>query len=106
MWWTNQHIDQEITAALANHQPVTVSTTPNGGPLHESHAYIVEGITGADSDARLTLRNPWENNGLDDPSPLITVRLGDIIGSGLPGRFDNGRFGTHPTDGVNIGSLG
>jgi len=110
VWLTNQHIDQSIAGALANHQPVTISTTPNGAPLTESHVYIVEGITGTGSDAQVTLRNPWENNN-DTPShtwaPTVTVRLGDLIGSGLPtGDHPGGPFGNHPMSNVNIGSLG
>jgi hypothetical protein len=110
VWLTNQHIDQSIAGALANHQPVTISTTPNGAPLKESHVYVVEGITGTGSDAQVTLRNPWENNS-DTPShtsaPTITVRLGDLIGSGLPtGDHPGGPFGDHPMSNVNIGSLG
>lgn len=105
VWFTNQHIDQDITTALANHQPVTISTTPHGAPLEESHVYTVEGITGVGSDAQVTLRNPWETNTntpINTPGPLVTVRLGDLIGSGLPDPFG----GTHPTSNVNIGSLG
>jgi hypothetical protein len=105
VWFTNQHIDQDITTALANHQPVTISTTPHGAPLEQSHVYTVEGITGVGSDAQLTLRNPWETNTntpINTPEPLVTVRLGDLIGSGLPDPFG----GTHPMSDVNIGSLG
>lgn len=110
VWLTNQHIDQSIATALANHQPVTISTTPNGAPLKESHVYIVEGITGTGSDAQVTLRNPWENNigtPTNTPGPLVTVRLGDLIGSGIPtGDLPGGPFGNHPMSNVNIGSLG
>ena len=113
VWLTNQHIDSEIRNALTNHQPVTISTTPNGAPLVESHAYIVESITGTGSDARVTLRNPWEFNPGDPDNPLITVRLGDLIGSGLAdinipgiGEIPSGPLGKHPTYDVNIGSLG
>jgi len=105
VWFTNQHIDQDITTALANHQPVTISTTPHGAPLEQSHVYTVEGITGVGSDAQVTLRNPWETNTntpINTPEPLVTVRLGDLIGSGLPDPFG----GTHPMSNVNIGSLG
>lgn len=104
VWLTNQHIDQSISAALANHQPVTIGTTPTGGPLLSNHVYIVEGISGVGSDAQLTLRNPWGHNPNDPGNPLIRVRLGDVIGSGLTGKFDH--FGTHPTFDVNIGELG
>jgi hypothetical protein len=110
VWLTNKHIDQEITNALANHQPVTISTTPHGAPLTKSHVYVVEGISGTGSDAQVTLRNPWETNAgtpLDTPDPLVTIRLGDLIGSGLPtGDNPIGSLGTHPTSNVNIGSLG
>jgi hypothetical protein len=109
VWFTNQHIDQAISGALANHQPITISTTPRDVPLEHSHVYVVEGISGAGSDAQLTLRNPWGTNigtPTNTPDPLVTVRLGDLIGSGLPGRFDNGPFGNHPTSNVNIGSPG
>ncbi|WP_459971763.1 C2 family cysteine protease [Mycobacterium sp. MUNTM1] len=110
VWLTNQHIDQSIATALANHQPVTITTTAQGVPLEQSHVYVVEGITGTGSDARVTLRNPWEHN-LGTPEntaePLVTVRLGDLIGSGLPtGNLPNGPFGHHPMSNVNIGSLG
>jgi hypothetical protein len=117
VWLTNQHIDQSIASALANHQPVTISSTASGAPLTESHVYIVESITGTGSDARVTLRNPWENN-MDTPShspaPTVTVRLGDLIGSGMPdipipgtdSYIPTSPFGTHPTSEVNIGSLG
>ncbi|MGB3476622.1 MAG: DUF4226 domain-containing protein [Mycobacterium sp.] len=104
VWFTNQHIDQAISGALADHQPVTISTTPEGAPLAQSHVYVVEGISGTGSDAMVTLRNPWETNigtPIDTPDALVTVRLGDLIGSGLPGPL-----GTHPMSGVNIGSLG
>ncbi|WP_024443434.1 DUF4226 domain-containing protein [Mycobacterium sp. UM_WGJ] len=104
VWFTNQHIDQAISGALTNHQPVTISTSPEGAPLTQSHVYVVEGISGTGSDAMVTLRNPWENNTgtpIDTPDALVTVRLGDLIGSGLPGPL-----GTHPMSGVNIGSLG
>ncbi|MFL0178404.1 MULTISPECIES: DUF4226 domain-containing protein [unclassified Mycobacterium] len=104
VWFTNQHIDQAISGALANHQPVTISTSPEGAPLTQSHVYVVEGISGTGSDAMVTLRNPWETNTgtpIDTPDALVTVRLGDLIGSGLPGPL-----GTHPMAGVNIGSLG
>ncbi len=110
VWLTNQHIDQSIATALANHQPVTITTTPQGVPLEQSHVYVVEGISGTGSDARVTLRNPWEHNlGTPEntPDPLVTVRLGDLIGSGLPtGDLPNGPFGHHPISNVNIGSLG
>jgi hypothetical protein len=105
VWFTNQHIDQDITTALANHQPVTISTTPHGTPLAQSHVYVVEGITGTGSDAQVTLRNPWETNigtPINTPGPLVTVRLGDLIGSGPPDPFG----GTHPMSDVTIGSLG
>lgn len=104
VWWTNQHIDQSISGALASHQPVTISTTPTGGPLLSTHVYIVEGISGSGSDAQLTLRNPWGGNPNDPGNPLIQVRLGDVIGSGPTGKF--GGLGTHPTFNVNIGELG
>jgi hypothetical protein len=117
VWLTNQHIDQDIARALANHQPVTISTTPNGAPLDQSHVYIVEGISGTGSDAQVTLRNPWENNlgtPSNTPDPLVTVRLGDLIGSGLPDvhipftdrEIPSGPFGNHPMSDINIGSLG
>lgn len=110
VWLTNEHIDQSIASALANHQPVTISTTPNGAPLDQSHVYIVEGISGTGSDAMVTLRNPWETNvntPINTPNPLVTVRLGDLIGSGLPtGDLPGGPFGNHPMSNVNIGSLG
>lgn len=110
VWLTNQHIDQSIASALANHQPVTITTTAQGVPLAKSHVYVVEGISGTGSDAQVTLRNPWEtNNGTPEntPGPLVTVRLGDLIGSGLPtGDLPNGPFGHHPMSNVNIGSLG
>jgi hypothetical protein len=109
VWLTNQHIDQQIANALAHRQPVTISTTPHGAPLKESHVYVVEGISGSGSDARITLRNPWETNEntpINTPNPLVTVRLGDLIGSGLTGQFENSQYGTHPTFNVNIGSLG
>ncbi|MGA5545262.1 C2 family cysteine protease [Mycobacterium sp. NPDC051198] len=107
---TREHIDQEIAAALANHQPVTIGTTSQADPLSSRHIYIVEGITGAGSDAQVTLRNPWENNRgtpIDTGEPTVTVRLGDLIGSGVPsGRLPNGPLGHHPTSSVTIGSLG
>ncbi len=110
VWLTNQHIDQAVSNALANHQPVTISTTPNGAPLEQSHVYVVEGVTGTGSDARVTVRNPWETNlntPINAPGPLVTVRLGDLIGSGLPtGDLPGGPFGDHPMSNVNIGSLG
>lgn len=117
VWLTNQHLDQDIARALANHEPVTISTTPDGAPLEQSHVYIVEGITGTGSDAQVTLRNPWETNvntPINTPAPSVTVRLGDLIGSGLPDiqipftdrEIPSGPFGNHPTADVNIGSLG
>jgi len=105
VWWTREHIDQNITQALTNHQPVTISTTTDASmPLVAPHTYIVEGITGSGSDAQLTLRNPWEGNPGDMKNPIVTVRLGDLIGSGPTGKFDD--FGTHPMSNVNIGELG
>lgn len=109
VWLTNQHIDQDIASALANHQPVTISTATHGDPLARSHVYIVEGITGTGSDAQVTLRNPWENNlgtPVNTPNPLVTVRLGDLIGSGLPTGDLSNPLGTHPSTNVNIGHLG
>jgi hypothetical protein len=109
VWLTNQHIDQEIANALAHHQPVTISTTPHGAPLKDSHVYVVEGISGSGSDAQVTLRNPWEHNKgtpINTPDPLVAVRLGDLIGSGLTGKSENSQYGIHPTFNVNIGSLG
>jgi uncharacterized protein YukE len=103
---TRQHLDQEIATALGNHQPVTISTNPHGQPLHQSHTYVVESISGTGSDAQITLRNPWN---CDDDNPLKTMRLGDIIGSGVPdigGRIPTNRFDRHPANNVNIGSLG
>lgn len=66
---------------------------------------MVEGITGTGSDAQVTLRNQLETNvntPINTPGPLVTFRLGDLIGSGLPDPLG----GTHPTSNVNIGSLG
>lgn len=104
VWRTNEHIDQDISRALANHQPITISTGPNGGPLMSDHSYIVEGITGTGSDAQVVMRNPWASNPRDPNNPLITARLGDLIGSGLTGKLE--KFGTHPVYDINIGSLG
>lgn len=109
VWYTRQHIDQEIASALANHQPVTISTTPDGVPLQKSHVYVVEDISGTGSDAQVTLRNPWEHNigtPMNTPEPLVKVRLGDLIGSGATGMLENGPLGTHPMSNVNIGNLG
>lgn len=117
VWFTNEHIDQDIANALANHQPVTISTTPQGAPLEQSHVFVVEGITGTGSDAQVTLRNPWETNTntpINTPGPLVTMRLGDLIGSGLPDiqipftdrEIPSGPLGHHPVGDVNIGSLG
>lgn len=94
-WFTTQHIDQQISDALRQHQPVTISTTAQPGSLEEHHVYTVERITGTGSDAQVTLRNPW---GPDNGPALITVRLGDLIGSGIPGAFGFG-----PVQTVNIG---
>ena len=77
---------------------LTIGSTPDGSPIHNSHAYMVEKITGTGSDAQVTLRNPWNS---DNENPIVTVRLGDLIGSGIPGIN-----GHHPTNVVNIGSLG
>jgi hypothetical protein len=104
VWRNQQHLDQEISRALTNHQPVTISTSKDGGPLVGRHAYIVEGISGVGSDARLVLRNTWEDNPNDPGNPLTAVRLGDVIGSGPTGLFAD--LGTHPTDDVCIGELG
>jgi hypothetical protein len=104
VWWTDQHLDQDITQGLANHQPITIATGNNGGPLVSNHVYIVEGITGTGSDAQVIMRNPWESNPRDPNNPLITVRLGDLIGSGLTGKLE--KLGTHPVYDINIGSLG
>lgn len=105
VWWTGQHIDQNITQALTNHQPVTITTTNEAGaPLVAPHTYIVEGITGSGSDAQLALRNPWESNPNDPYNGVVNVRLGDLIGSGPTGKFDG--FGHHPMGSVNIGQLG
>lgn len=105
VWWTGQHIDQHISQALTNHQPVTISTSTDASlPLVAPHTYIVEGITGSGSDAQLALRNPWEGNPNDPNNSMITVRLGDVIGSGLTGKLDG--FGHHPASNVNIGELG
>lgn len=105
VWFTRQQLDQSITEALTNHQPVTISTSTEASlPLVAPHSYIVEGITGSGSDAQLTLRNPWESNPGDPQNPMVTVRLGDVIGSGLTGGLDG--FGHHPVSRINIGELG
>lgn len=105
VWFTRQEIDQTIAHALTNNQPVTISTQTDASlPLVAPHTYIVEGITGSGSDAQLTLRNPWESNPGDPNNPMVTARLGDLIGSGLTGKLDG--FGTHPMSNVNIGELG
>lgn len=104
VWWTNEHLDQNISQALDNHQPVTVSTTEQSGPLIPKHVYIVQSIDGTGSDAQVTLRNPWGHNPGDDHNPFVTMRLGDMIGSGPTGGFSG--WGTHPIQGVNIGSFG
>jgi|GEM_PF-1814849 len=104
VWWTNEHIDQHISQALANHQPVTVSTTEQSGSLIPKHTYVVQSINGTGGDAEVTLRNPWGHNPSDDHNPFVTIKLGDMIGSGPTGGFS--KWGTHPIREVNIGSLG
>lgn len=105
VWWTREHLDQDISQALTNHQPVTLSTSTDATlPLVAPHTYMVEGITGSGSDAQLALRNPWEFNPNDPNNGVVTVRLGDVIGSGLTGKLDS--LGHHPVSDVNIGELG
>jgi uncharacterized protein YukE len=89
-WFTTQHIDTQITDALHNHQPVTVSTSLFGGDLQSRHVYSVEGISGTGSDAVVTLRNPW---GADNGQSVITTRLGDLVG-------------TNPLGGLGLGPVG
>ncbi|MBN9636427.1 MAG: hypothetical protein J0H22_14765, partial [Actinobacteria bacterium] len=104
VWYTRENIDQEITTALANHQPVTISSSEHGGPMVSNHTYIVERVDGTGDDAYLILRNPWEANPNDPTNSMSAVRLGDVIGSGLTGLLDG--YGRHPTSEINIGNLG
>ncbi|MFB1295105.1 C2 family cysteine protease [Mycobacterium sp. pW049] len=101
-WMTpSQHIDSRIAEALAGNQPVMLSTSVlTGGVsgLSAQHVYPVEAIAGTGSDATVTLRNPW---GPDDGPPLITARLGDLIGTN-----PLGGIGLGPTGMINIGRLG
>jgi calpain family cysteine protease len=93
-WFTTQHIDTQITDALNSHQPVTVSTSLFGGTLEDRHVYAVDGITGAGSDAVVTMRNPW-----GDGAP-IQMRLGDLVGTN-----PLGGLGLGPTAMINIGQM-
>ena len=97
-WFRTLNIDQQITQALQNHQPVTISTGAVPGSLVGGHAYIVEAIEGTGSDARVTLRNPWA---ADNGQPVTTVRLGDLVGTGIL----DGLRGIGPMQNVNIGQL-
>ncbi|OMC37332.1 hypothetical protein A5740_04925 [Mycobacterium sp. GA-1841] len=97
-WRTGEHIDSRIAEALANHQPVTLSTSSDAGPLVHNHAYIVESISGTGNNATVTLRNPWESNP-NGGGPLITIPMSVLMGSGTP------RWGDHPVDGINIGNM-
>lgn len=101
-WMTpSQNIDTQITEALNGNQPVMLSTsvlTGNVTGLSAQHVYSVEGISGTGSDATVTLRNPW---GADDGPPVITARLGDLIGTN-----PLGGLGLGPTGMINIGRMG
>ena len=99
VWLTNTHLDQEMSMALAQRRPVTVSSSAENTLLVPDHVYMLESISGAGNDAVVTLRNPWGQN-LGTPSdswnPLVTMRMGDLTGY----------YGSHPVSDVTIGSLG
>ena len=97
-WFRALNIDQQITQALENHQPVTISTGAVPGSLVGGHANVVEAIEGTGSDALVALRNPW---GADNGQPVTTVRLGDLVGTGIL----DGLRGIGPMQNVNIGQL-
>ncbi len=94
-WFRTLNIDQQVSQALRDHQPVVISTSDQAGKagLVPNHVYTVLGIDGAGSDAMVTVRNPWGGDGA-----VRTLRLGDLVGSGW-----SGAIGNSPMDGVTIG---
>lgn len=99
-WFSTQHIDTRIADALADNQPVMLSTSMlTEDPVAPMHVYSVEGITGTGSDATVTLRNPW-GPGSNLP-PVFDIRLGDLIGTN-----PLGGLGLGPTGMINIGRMG
>ncbi|OLO99621.1 hypothetical protein BVU76_24670 [Mycolicibacterium porcinum] len=94
-WFRTLNIDQQVSQALRNHQPVVISTSDEAGKagLVPNHVYTVLGIEGAGSEAMVTVRNPWGGDGA-----VRTLRLGDLVGSGW-----SGAIGNSPMDGVTIG---
>jgi Calpain family cysteine protease len=99
-WFSTQHIDTRIADALADNQPVMLSTgVLTDDPVAPMHVYSVESITGTGSDATVTLRNPW-GPGSNLP-PVFDMRLGDLIGTD-----PLGGLGLGPTAMINIGRMG
>lgn len=93
-----------VSTALANGQPVTLSTDPEetanwftgifgdeDSPqdgLADNHVYVVDGIYKDGDDVMVRLRNPWQTNSsgsvgettdANSDSAFITVRLEDIV---------------------------
>jgi hypothetical protein len=100
---TNAEVmEKQITKALGEGKPVTLSTDPENRSLWEkitggqgkqdglvdNHVYVVEKIyKDANGDVKVELRNPWANNnnvneGMNTSSPTITVNMKDLIDTG------------------------
>lgn len=95
-------MEAQISKALADGKPVTLSTDPEnrslgdiltGGKgkqdgLVDNHVYTVERVyKDSNGEVKVELRNPWGSNnnvgeGKDTPNATITVNLKDLIDTG------------------------
>lgn len=112
--YSTDDIYNRTQAALANHQPVTLSTLPHehtrDDGLQNGHAYEVKQVFEDRGVKYVTLRNPWhtnenvyheENQSVHEPypanqfnrdpaNPEITVPLQDLIDNGGYGYINTG----------------
>lgn len=100
---TNAEVmEKQISKALAEGKPVTLSTDPENRSLWETitgdkgkqdglvdnHVYVVERVyKDSNGEVKVELRNPWGNNnnvgeGKDTPNATITVNVKDLIDTG------------------------
>ncbi len=95
-------MEPQISKALADGKPVTLSTDPEkrnlwelitGGKgkqdgLVDNHVYVVERVyKDSNGEVQVELRNPWATNanvgeGKDTPNATITLNLKDLIDTG------------------------